>query len=82
VVVPHHGLSSSLEPGFLESLNADVLICSCGRSQYERINPANKMGTSNSNKTKSFYTAKDGAINASINKYGTIKTLTFVENGQ
>ncbi len=82
VVVPHHGLSSSLEPGFLESLNADVLICSCGRSQYERTNPTNRMGTSNFNKTKSFYTAKDGAINVSINKYGTIKTSTFVENGQ
>jgi competence protein ComEC len=82
VVVPHHGLSSSLEPGFLESLNADVLICSCGRSQYERINPANRIGTSNFNKTKSFYTAQNGAINVSINKYGTIKTSTFVENGQ
>jgi len=82
VVVPHHGLATSLEPGFLESLNAGILICSCGRSQYERINPALRMGTSNFNKIKSFYTAKDGAISVYINKYGTIKTSTFVENGQ
>ncbi len=67
VVVPHHGSAKTLEPGFLESLNADILICSCGRSQYERMNR-------DPNKAKSFYTARDGAITACINKDSAIKT--------
>src|SRR4030043_442897 len=37
VVVPHHGSVTTLDAEFLEHLDADVLICSCGRRQYERI---------------------------------------------
>ncbi len=36
VVVPHHGSTRTSEPAFLESLDADILIRSCGRGQYER----------------------------------------------
>ncbi len=79
VIVPHHGLAASLEPGFLENLKADILINSCDQSQYERTKPITGLGTINTNKTKSFYTARDGTITIHINEYGTIKTDTFVE---
>ncbi|MBA7645617.1 ComE operon protein 3 [subsurface metagenome] len=72
VVVPHHGSAKTLEAGFIESLDADILICSCGRRQYEgqQINKEQ-------NKAKSFYTARDGAITVCISKDGTIRTTTF-----
>ncbi|MFQ6036963.1 MAG: hypothetical protein ACE5NM_14080, partial [Sedimentisphaerales bacterium] len=76
VVAPHHGLGKSLQAKFLETLDADILICSCGQSQYER---ALDSVTRNPNKSKSFYTARDGAIIVRINKYGTIKTDVLVE---
>ncbi len=72
VVVPHHGSAKTLETGFIESLDADILICSCGRRQYER-QQINK----EQNKAKSFYTARDGAITVCISKDGTIRTTTF-----
>jgi len=72
VVVPHHGSAKTLETGFLESLDADILICSCGRRQYER-QQINK----EQNKAKLFYTPRDGAITVCISKDGTIRTTTF-----
>ena len=72
VVVPHHGSAKTLEAGFLESLDADILICSCGRTQYER-----QQMNKEQNKAKSFYTPRDGAITLCISKNGTIRTATF-----
>ncbi|MHC4889249.1 MAG: ComEC/Rec2 family competence protein, partial [Planctomycetota bacterium] len=72
VVVPHHGSAKTLEAGFLESLEADILICSCGRMQYER-----QQMSRGQNKANSFYTVRDGAITVSISKDGTIRTATF-----
>ena len=68
VVVPHHGSVNTLDPDFLKSLEADILIYSCGRRQYERqqtIKPRNGI--------KLFYTPKDGALTAYINRDGLIK---------
>jgi competence protein ComEC len=79
VVVPHHGLAKTLEFAFLESFDANILICSCGQNQYERISPTLQSETHDSNKTKSLYTAKDGAITVCINKDGAIKTDVFVK---
>ena len=79
VVAPHHGLAETLEPDFLEKLEADIVICSCDQSQYERINATTAFRTGNVNKTRSFYTATDGAITISINKYGMIETDVFVK---
>ena len=79
VVVPHHGSTRTSEPAFLESLDADVLIYSCGRDQYERHQKikqekASQGGNPQKNEVKSFYTGGDGAITVCINKEGTIKT--------
>ena len=72
VIVPHHGSKNTLATDFLESLGPDVLICSCGKAQYEKqqtFTPPTRM--------KSFYTAKDGAITVSIAKDGSVRTTTF-----
>ncbi len=72
VVVPHHGSTKTLEAGFLESLEADILICSCGLRQYERQQTSKRVS-----KAKSFYTVRDGAITVCVSKDGTIQTATF-----
>jgi len=72
VVVPHHGSAKTLEAGFLENLDADILIYSCGLRQYER-----QQMNKEQNKAKSFYTVRDGAITVCVSKDGTIRTATF-----
>ncbi|MHC4638284.1 MAG: DNA internalization-related competence protein ComEC/Rec2 [Planctomycetota bacterium] len=69
VVVPHHGSVSSMDTQFIEKLNPEVLVFSCGRSQYERLQ------NSVQNKTSSLYTYNDGTITISIDKNGSIKIL-------
>jgi len=73
VVVPHHGSVNTLEDDFLEKLDADILICSCGRSQYERQQQMIKGKGS----PKSFYTPEHGAVAVSISRDGMIKTTAF-----
>jgi competence protein ComEC len=75
VIVPHHGSVNTLEDNFLEKLDADILIYSCDRSQYER---QQQMIKEKSN-TKLFYTPKDGTITIRINKDSTIEADVFVE---
>ncbi|MFB0551919.1 MAG: DNA internalization-related competence protein ComEC/Rec2 [Phycisphaerae bacterium] len=74
VVVPHHCSVNTLEANFLEKLDADILICSCDRIQYERQQQMIKAKTS----AKSFYTHKHGAIAVSISSDGVMETKTFV----
>jgi len=74
VIVPHHGSVNTLENNFLEKLDADILICSCGRSQYERQQQMIKAKTS----ARSFYTPKNGAIVVYISSDGVMETKTFV----
>jgi competence protein ComEC len=74
VVVPHHGSVNTLEADFLEKLDADILIYSCGRTQYERQQMIKGKGN-----TESFYTPKDGAITVCIDKNGTIETTAFAK---
>jgi len=75
VVVPHHGSVNTLEDNFLEKLDADILIYSCGRTQYERQQQMIKGKTS---ANKSFYTPKHGAVAVCINSDGVTETTTFV----
>lgn len=79
VVVPHHGLATTLDMKFLESLDADVLISSCGRSQYERMARDTVPVRGAPEKAGPFYTHKDGAITVCIDKDGTIKTAAFAK---
>ena len=72
IVAPHHGSVSTLEPGFLGKLDADIRICNCGRTDLERqrvIKPKDKR--------QCFYTAKDGAVTVRVATDGGIKALTF-----
>ena len=72
VVAPHHGSAKTLETDFLERLEAGISIGSCSRTQYERL-----QAIKGKDKTKSFYTAGDGAITVYVNKEGAIRTATF-----
>jgi competence protein ComEC len=74
VIVPHHGSVNTLEDNFLEKLDADILIYSCDRSQYERQQQMIKGKTS----AKSFYTPKHGAVAVCISSDGVMETTTFV----
>ena len=67
VVVPHHGSVKTADPDFLEYLDADILLCSCGRSQYEK-----QQVIESKNNSRVFYTSCDGAITICINKDSTI----------
>ena len=73
VVVPHHGSISTTDADFLRIIDADILLCSCDRSQYER-QQVERQG----NKQKWLYTAKDGAITARINKKGALQVETLI----
>ncbi|MHC4641322.1 MAG: DNA internalization-related competence protein ComEC/Rec2, partial [Planctomycetota bacterium] len=74
VVTPHHSSVKSMETDFIERLEADISICSCGRTQYERLQAIKRK-----DHAKPFYTAKDGAITIHVNKDGRIRTTTFIK---
>ncbi|MBW8041815.1 MAG: DNA internalization-related competence protein ComEC/Rec2 [Planctomycetes bacterium] len=74
VVAPHHSSAKTLEPDFLERLEADILICSCGQRQYERLQTIKRK-----DKAKSFYTARDGAVTVCVNKDGVIRASAFAK---
>jgi len=79
VVAPHHGLITTLDAHFVDKLDPDILICSCGRSQYERMlrsNQSEEMGEPEG-RCKRLYTAAHGAITVTIGKDGTVEAKTF-----
>lgn len=65
VIVPHHGSTNTLEPTFLESIDAEVLICSTDKTPKLQ------------NSKQLFYTSRDGAISISIDKKGKIEISTY-----
>jgi competence protein ComEC len=79
VVIPHHGSARTMGAEFLERLDTDVQICSCGRSQYDRT--IRDVGSADraSNKAMSFYTPKNGAVSVCVKDDGTIKADVFVK---
>jgi competence protein ComEC len=68
-VVPHHGSVRTLQSGFLERLQAKVLVCSCGRRDYEQGRVTKRV-----NEVEPFATAARGAITVCIDKAGVVKT--------
>ena len=74
VVVPHHGSTRTLDADFIESLDADVLICSCSQSQFQK-----QQKNETKENTKLFYTPQAGAITVCIEKDGSIEVKTFKE---
>ncbi len=83
VVVPHHGSAKTLEDGFLENFDANILICSCGRKAYERQQKNNESFDSTQDRyltrnvelRKAVYTARNGAVTIYITKNGKIKLI-------
>jgi competence protein ComEC len=68
VVVPHHGSRKTTEQHFLENLDAEILICSCGRSDY-----TNGRTIKPKNRAKWRCTAEHGAVVICIDKNGMIR---------
>ncbi len=73
VIVPHHGSIRTLDDSFLRQLEPGLLICSCGRTDYERgriITPshAGAAGTA-----ALWITARDGAVTIRLDKTGEVK---------
>ncbi len=79
IVVPHHGSTNTLDPTFLESLNAGILICSCDRTQYERSAAGTGRGCRLADRAENFYTSRDGAVVVTVNDNGAIKADPFVK---
>ncbi|UCF00322.1 MAG: DNA internalization-related competence protein ComEC/Rec2 [Planctomycetota bacterium] len=75
VVVPHHGSVRTLATDFIKNLDAEILICSCGRGEYDR-----QQVIMRENKAKLFYTARDGAITVRVDKKGLTDTEAFLRN--
>lgn len=68
VVVPHHGSNKTTEQHFLENLDAEILVCSCSRGDFEKnriIRPAGN--------ARCFYTAEHGAVVVRVDKDGVIR---------
>jgi hypothetical protein len=59
---------------FLQTLDADISICSCSRRSYEK-----QLAEKPANNTKTFYTPKDGAIAVRIDTEGALRAETFAE---
>jgi competence protein ComEC len=74
VVVPHHGSTATLDPEFLKRLDADILICSCGRRRYEKKSRDTESMKYVPVETKIFRTSEDGAVTVLINMDGTIES--------
>jgi len=69
VVVPHHGSVRTLDDGFIRHLDPSLLICSCGRTDYEQGRVLRK-----TDEAELHLTARDGAVIVSIDKAGVMKT--------
>ncbi|KPK43821.1 MAG: hypothetical protein AMJ65_04740 [Phycisphaerae bacterium SG8_4] len=79
VTIPHHGSVKTLDGAFLESLNAKVLVCSCDRTQYERIIGNTGPASGTPNRARTLYTAEEGAIMVIVGSDGTIETAAFAK---
>jgi len=69
VVVPHHGSEKTLDSNFLGRLGADILICSCDSSQYEK----GQIIDTTQGSAKVSYTAREGCITVCVDKDGTVR---------
>ena len=79
VVVPHHGSATTLDVEFLKHLDADVLIFSCGRRQYEMMGRDMESMRYVPAENKSLCTSEDGAITVFVDKNGVTKTNVFTK---
>ena len=71
VVVPHHGSRTTLDPGFLQRLDADILLCSCAQRDFDQGRVIRPQGP-----TQTCFTARDGAVSVCIDPDGAVQRLT------
>jgi len=76
ILIPHHGSAKTRGDEFSGKLDADVLICSCDLSQYERMVD---VAAQSSGSAGFFYTARHGAIRMCVREDGTTQTSVFTE---
>jgi competence protein ComEC len=69
VVTPHHGSVRTLDDDFIKQLQPSLLICSCGRTDYEQGRVWRKADAA-----ELLITARDGAATVCIDKTGAVKT--------
>jgi competence protein ComEC len=69
VVVPHHGSARTLQEGFLQKLQAEILICSCSSRAFEK----GQITQPKIQDTQSYYTGPHGQVTVSVSKDGTLK---------
>lgn len=68
VIVPHHGSKRTLEEGFLATLDASILLVSCGRGDYMR---GRVIGSVEGGAFR--LTGRDGALTACIDRFGMVE---------
>ena len=68
VVAPHHGSMTTLDRRFLPQLEAAVLLCSCGKRDFEQGRVAGR-----DSREDACYTARDGAVTICIDADGVVK---------
>jgi competence protein ComEC len=69
VAVPHHGSMRTLDPGFLQRLDANLILCSCARRDFDQgrvIQPDSHV--------QAFFTARDGAVSICIDADGAVQS--------
>jgi competence protein ComEC len=80
VVVPHHGSVRTLDGDFMKQLEPRLLICSCGRRDYEQgrvAQPPPAGSTPEGGGATLLVTAVDGAVNVCIDRTGTVKAAAL-----
>jgi competence protein ComEC len=73
VIAPHHGSRKTLHPQFLEQVNAQIVLCSCARSQYDM----NKVIAPDASIS---YTARDGAVIIRIDPSGDLTQSSWLRH--
>ena len=68
VVAPHHGSMTTLDARFLPQLEAAILLCSCGKRDFDQGRVVGRDG-----REDACYTARDGAVSICIDADGVVK---------
>jgi competence protein ComEC len=67
LIAPHHGSANTTNYDFLKHLSPEIIICSCGKTEYEK----NRV-IKNYPDSKLYHTSHNGYIRAKINKINQI----------
>jgi competence protein ComEC len=72
LIVPHHGSLNTLDPKFLESLDPEILICSCSQAAL-----ANKQTLAQFQEKQVLHTATHGAVSITVKPSGQLSISTM-----